>query len=237
MSAASAEAALQAAEQRRSGPQGEAATLAADRPSATPLVALVPADGPEPRREALAFGLADIVNAWADNFPENIFWDVDLLAQQLWDLEDPAAIERQTRRIADLARGFGQQTEIRFQYVHDFLYGYDWCRWVARDPEEREHVGPFDPTFLTYLERRQGELLELIANDDAKYPRLEHGRPRNPFGFSRHKEDERRLLRVLAQRGDVPVETWRRHGRTTWDRPFSRIRERAAEELGITGRA
>jgi hypothetical protein len=232
-----ARAVLEAADRRRRGSRPGASTLAPDRPHATPLTDLVPAGAEPARADALARGLADIVSAWAEHFPENIFWDVDLLAQRLWALEDPGAIARRARRIADLARGFGHQTEIRFQYVHDFLYGYDWCRWVARDPEEREHVGPFDADFLAYLERRQAELLELIAQDDAKYPRLENGRPRNPFGFSRHHEDERRLLRTLAQRRDIPVETWRPHGRCSWDRPFARIREQTAEELGLTGRA
>lgn len=236
MSQPSARSELDAADRRRRGPAPGALTLAPDRTHATPLPDLLPATGAPERRDALARGLANIVNAWVDHFPENIFWDVDLVAQQLWDLEAPDAITRRARRIAELARGFGNQTEIRFQYVHDFLYGYDWCRWVARDPEERERVGPFDATFLAYLERRQGELLELIANDDTKYPRLPDGRPRNPFGFSRRHDHERRLLRALAARGDVPVETWRPRGRRTWDRPFARIRDETARELGLAER-
>jgi len=211
-------------------------TLDPGRERATPTAALVPAPNdaaPSARRAALARGLFEVVEAWLENFPENIFWDLDLLARALWRLGEPIRIERRAGRIAELARGFGRQTAIRFQYVHDFSYGFDWARWVARDPEEREAVGPFDGAFLAHLEKRQAELLDLISKDDAQYPTLHGGQPRNPFGFSRTKPAERTLLRALAAEGAIPVQTWRPDGACTWDRPFARIREEKARELGL----
>lgn len=216
-------------------PTGGVATLDPARSRATPLTELVPSEreASAAQRAALARALVDVGTAWLEHFPENIFWDLDLLARKLLELEEPALIERRARRVADLARGFGRQTEIRFQYVHDFLYGYDWARWVARDPEERENVGPFDDEFLAYLESRQAELLDLIAKNDNKYPRLASGQPRNPFGFSRSRDDERKLLSALAADDAIPVRAWRADGRCTWDRPFGRMREEKARALGL----
>lgn len=227
---------LIALDERRDQQAQAETTLDPSRSRVTPFAALVPTAGDPTATEALARGLAEIIESWFEHFPENIFWDADFMAARLWALGDPQEITRRARRIADLARGFGRQTEIRFQYVHDFLYGYDWARWVARDPEEREHIGPFDRDFLAYLERRQAELLDLIATDDLKYPKLPNGKPRNPFGFSRRHEDERRLLRALAADSQVPVEAWRPDGRCAWDRPFARIREDKARALGLATR-
>ena len=66
-------------------------------------------------------------------------------------------------RVVAVCRGFGNKSELRFRYAHDFLYGYDWARWVVRQPERRAAIGPFDLAFFDYLEGRLRTLVELIA--------------------------------------------------------------------------
>jgi hypothetical protein len=139
---------------------------------------------------------------------------------------------RTTEQVIRLHRLFGQGTPIRFRYVHDFLYGFDWARWVARDPQKRSSVGPYDDVFLDYLEGRGHELLALIERDDAKYPTLRDAAPRNPFPFSREPEAEAEIHRSLARLGLIPVPAWSSEGKSTWDRPYVALREEEARRLG-----
>ncbi|MEM9385760.1 MAG: ferrochelatase [Pseudomonadota bacterium] len=174
-----------------------------------------------------------VVRAIAMHFPENVFWDLDLIVQALADRASVDATEAMGDRLVALIDGFGMHSVIRFRYVHDFTYGFDWAKWVAKAPGRRAHIGPFDEGFLTYLERRRQELQELIAQDDAKYGRLRDERPRNPFGFSREPQDERLLHEMLAERGQIPVPTWDRLGRAQWGARFAEHRAELAAELGI----
>ncbi len=198
--------------------------------------------GPEPAvgADALVDGLATIADAMERAFPHNIFGDLDYLAASLWRDAHEAAeglapyLRRECGRVAALQTLFGRETAIRFRYVHDFVYGYDWAKWVAREPRTRASYGPFSPQFLAFMEHRGQELLELIADGrDRKYPPLPDGRPRNPFGFSREPEAEIRLHRVLAQEGLLPVETWRLDAQPVWDRPFAELRRQRAVALGL----
>lgn len=188
---------------------------------------------------ALAEALATIGLAMQRAFPQNIFGDLELLAAALWGQalaadEAVALLRAQGRRIAELQALFGRGTPIRFRYVHDFVYGFDWAKWVAKDPTARAHVGPYDPVFLAFMERRGHELLELIAaGRDRKYPPLPDGRPRNPFGFSREPAAEIALHRELARTGLIPVEAWRVDARPQWDRPYAALRREVAERLGL----
>ncbi len=196
---------------------------------------LPPGIAPAP---ALAFArcLARVVHAFAEHFPQNLFWDVDLLAARLAAAPAPPAMNELSARVAELCARFGRSSPIRFRYLHDFLFGYDWCRWVARAPAERRDVGPFDPPFLAYLLCRGAELRELIDRDDAKYGRLGAGGFRNPFPFARDPADEGRLYRALAERDLIPVRTWQLDGRPRWDLPYAEIRQSLADELGIARR-
>lgn len=194
------------------------------------VVALVA--GGSPAEAELAAVLREIEAASAAAFPGNIFWDLELLAAELL-AAGSGEIAAQGRRIAGLQALYGHNTVIRFRYVHDFLYGYDWAKWVQREPDERAGVGPFAPAFIDHQERRARELEQLIAADDAHYPTLPEGQVRNPFPFSREPEAEALLLRDLAAGGLLPVEAWDAAARPRWDRPYADLRVERAAALGL----
>ncbi|MEM7152217.1 MAG: ferrochelatase [Myxococcota bacterium] len=195
------------------------------------------------RDDAVAVAFADTLAAVAvsmqESFPENLFGDLESLAASIWagarTVDDPVAfIGRQGQRIVELQRLFGGGTVIRFRYVHDFVYGFDWAKWVAREPASRVDIGPFDPEFLAFMLHRGQELLVLIAEGrDQKYPPLPDGRPRNPFGFSREPAAEITLHEHLAVEGLLPLEAWRVDAVPRWNRPFASLRREAAQGLGL----
>lgn len=194
------------------------------------VVALVAAGSPAAAE--LTAALREIEAAAAAAFPGNIFWDCELLAAELLRA-GPGEIAAQARQIADLQALYGHNTVIRFRYVHDFLYGYDWAKWVQREPGARADTGPFAPAFIDHQERRARELEQLIAADDAHYPSLPEGQVRNPFPFSREPEAEVLLLRDLAAGGLLPVEAWDAAARPRWDRPYADLRVERAAALGL----
>lgn len=199
------------------------------------VVALVTHEAPRwaaPLRDALAA----IEQSAAAAFPDNIFWDAELLAASLvrtGESDGPAALAELAHRIAGLHATYGRSTAIRFRYVHDFLYGFDWAKWIQRGPATRADVGPFERPFVEHMEQRAGELLCLIAEDDRTYPTLPEGQVRNPFPFSREPADEALLLRDLAARGLVPVEAWDPAAAPRWDRPYADLRIERARALGL----
>jgi hypothetical protein len=194
----------------------------------------------------LSNGLCELALAQLDAFPGNLFWDLDLIAvtivAQARSLPQLAAIQhvaQQFGRMAELQRLYGRSTAINFAYVHDFVYGYDWAKWVAREPSVQTDVPePFAPRFLAYMHVRAHELLELIAVDDAKYPTLDDDHARNPFPFSREPADEFALHRELARRDLIPVPTWDADAlsldwATRWQVPFQARRIDVAGELKL----
>lgn len=190
--------------------------------------------------EVFAEGLIAIAEAMRQAFPHNIFGDLEFLAASLWRGAHRAPegavlfLRDQCRRVTTLQARFGCGTAIRFRYVHDFVYGFDWARWVDRDPDARSGIEPFAPEFLAFMDRRGQQLLELIAGGhDRKYPPLPDGQPRNPFGFSREPDAEIALHRHLAVEGLLPVEAWRVDTRPRWDRPFTELRRQRAVALGL----
>ena len=212
---------------------------------------------------ALALGLAEVAMAQLDAFPGNLFWDFDLMAAAVlaearsWaqgdrhqtghqadqtghqtghqaDQADQAAIAKaRLHQIAELQHLYGRETAIHFTYVHDFAYGYDWAKWIARDPPDRRDHGPYSATFLAYMNDRGHELLALIAADDHKYPTLTGEQPRNPFPFPREPASELHLHRELARRGEIPVEAWRIDAAPVWNRGYAAIRAERARALGL----
>lgn len=197
-------------------------TLDPERELATPLVdvharALIelPSEWRSELAEPLAAGLIGLALAQLDAFPGNLFWDLDLIAcevarearenSMLGDAR--ATIGDRFTRMADLQTLYGRATAINFSFVHDFVYGYDWVKWLNRTPDI-EFARPFGAEFLAYMQRRGHELLERIAADDREYPRLADDQPRNSFPFSRAPIDELRLHRELARRGGIPMPTW-----------------------------
>lgn len=185
------------------------------------------------RTRAFVRALGEIIRAVAENFPGNIFWDLEYLASCLWQAAHPPAIGDFARRVASLCRGFGNQSKLRFRYAHDFLYGYDWARWVNRKPEERADVGPFDLRFFDYLESRRQTLLELIDRNDEKYAPLRGPEFRNPFTFIREPHEEMQLHKLLAQVDLIPLKAWRFDGERRWDLPFTEMRAKVADRLGL----
>ncbi|MFP2925560.1 ferrochelatase [Pyxidicoccus sp. 3LG] len=217
---------------------GARASLAPDRahaPTPRELAERVTADQEDAvRLRAFTQGLCDIVQALVENFPDNIFWDLDYPARCLWDAGGPREMEAFARRVAALSQGFGIRSALRFRYAHDFLFGYDWARWVTREPEQRSSIRPFDAPFLEYLESRRESLLALIASNDAKYSPLRGAEYRNPFGFTREPDEEARLHRALAREDLIPVKTWRLDGEPRWNQPFADLRTEAARRLGLS---
>ena len=214
---------------------GARASLDASRPRALLPVELAARllNGEEERSRAFVEGLADVVGMLVEDFPDNIFWDLDYLACCLWNAGGPGEMHAFARRVVALCRGFGNKSELRFRYAHDFLFGYDWARWVAREPAERAGIGPFDLAFFDYLDTRLQELRDLISDHDTKYGPLEGRAFRNPFTFRREPREEARLHQVLAQEDLIPVKVWRFDGERRWDLPFTELRADAARRLGL----
>jgi len=218
------------------------ATLSPERDKSRGLVEVCAAalspDDDEATVMALARGLAEIHTAQARSFPDNLFADHDYMAASLVrrarETTDPAAsLTAACAQIARLQRLYGQDTAINFRYAHDFVYGYDWAKWVARGSDTRLGVLPFDGEFLAHMEKRAHELLALIHSDDAVYPTLPKGQERNPFPFSREPADEAALHRALVQRGELPVAAWDPDARPVWDRPYAELRVAQAERMGL----
>ena len=177
----------------------------------------------EPR---VARDLSRLVESMTHSFPDNLFWDLDVIADALRNGVAADLIIR----VQPL---YGQHGKIRFRYIHDFIYGFDWAKWVRRAPDERATHGPFSEAFLEHSFRRGHELLALIAKDDRKYGQLSGTGARNPFGFSREPEDEAQLFRDLAERDLLPVRAWDPDAEQIWDRPFAELRTERARELGL----
>jgi hypothetical protein len=217
---------------------GERASLDTSRPCAplpVELAVRVMGDCSEVERmRAFVRGLGEVVGTLAEDFPDNIFWDLDHLAWCMWNAGRPEAIDGFARRVVVLCRSFGNKSELRFRYAHDFLYGYDWARWVSRQPEERAGIGPFDLVFFDYLDARRQKLLDLVANNDDKYGQLHGQEFRNPFTFCREPREEAHLHQVLAQSDLIPVKAWRLDGERRWDLPFTDLRAEAAKRLGLS---
>ena len=199
----------------------------------------------------LVFGLADpsqlphltaaassVAEAQLQSFPENIFWDFDFYLASIHrdavTAPDYAGyLEQVTGITVGLMKAHGQQSAIRFRYVHDFMYGFDWARWVRRDPGARKGIEPFSLDFLQQTESRGRDIVRLIEADDDWYPRLADGVSRNPFPFSREPDQELPLYRLLAERGDVPVRAWQLDARPDASRDYDGLREDAAATLGL----
>ncbi|MBW2508528.1 MAG: ferrochelatase [Deltaproteobacteria bacterium] len=218
-------------------PRG-ALTLDPRRARATPLSEVVGALAEPAELPHLAAAAAAVAEAQLDSFPENVLWDFDyylssIHAQARETSSYAAHLERLMDRTVGLMRLYGQRSTIRFRYVHDFIYGFDWARWVRRDSSARKDSGPFSLRFLEQVERRGKDILTLIDEDDALYHKLSGSGSRNPFAFSRDPDDELLLYRRLAERGCIPVEAWRLDARPDASRDFDALREEVAEGLGL----
>jgi len=218
-------------------PQGPL-TLDPHRAFATPLTEVVSSLAGERQTPHLVAAASAVAQAQIISFPDNLFWDFDFYLGSIHrDASASADYAGYLHDAALLTVGlmqlYGQQSTIRFRYVHDFMYGFDWARWVRRNPSARRDLQPFGPEFLQQSERRGRDLLSLIQADDAWYPRLEEGVSRNPFPFVREPRDELRLYRALAERGYVPVEAWRLDAQPHAGRDFDALRQQTAKSLEL----
>lgn len=219
-------------------PRG-ALSLDPDRSRATPLSDVVRALAQPSQLPHLGAVASAVAEAELQSFPENVLWDFDFYlasihAEACESAAYAAHLDRVTEITVGLMRLYGQQSTIRFRYVHDFMYGFDWARWVRRDPDTRTGVGPFSLRFLQQIEARGRDILTLIEDDDAQYPKLSGPDARNQFAFSRDPDDELALYRRLAECGCVPVEAWRLDAQPDASRDFDALRERVAESLGLS---
>jgi hypothetical protein len=178
-----------------------------------------------------------ILHAQLVNFPENIFWDFDLMIcnmlEQAIIADDKGTLflESFGNKLVELMELFGFAKEIRFRYVHDFMYGFDWARWVKKEPEKRAKIKLFSLTFLDNLLSKGKAILQLISVDDAQYHHISTQSYRNPFCFSRDPEHEYRLLKHLASDNLIPVATWNWNASPIWNKPFDQIREELSSKL------
>ena len=188
----------------------------------------------EQQASAWAMALSHVARAIVRNFPGNVFADLDLVAVALRDVviaEGHVALEQTIDPLVEIHRLYGKTSRIRFQYVHDFLYGFDWARWVASDPQDRAAIGPFDRRFLQRSVERAAELEALIDNNDPTYPPLAEGTFRNPYAFARDPKTEALLFRDLAKHNLLPACPIRQSA--VWDKPFLQERLLRAEKLGL----
>jgi hypothetical protein len=180
-----------------------------------------------------------IVNTQLQNFPENIFWDFDFIVSSMLR-QALAADEGAIRflkafgeKMVCLTEMFGINTEIRFRYVHDFIYGFEWARWVQKDPVNRANIEPFSLVFFDYLLAKGKELLQRISNGQFVSYKLCDTGYRNPFTFSREPKDEYRLLTYLAEEELIPVAVWDWNASPVWNKPFQEMRQQLALKLNI----
>ncbi|MEH2052628.1 hypothetical protein [Nostoc sp.] len=180
-----------------------------------------------------------IVRTQLQNFPENIFWDFDFLVssmlRQALTADEGAVpfLKIFGAKMVSLTEMFGNKTEMRFRYVHDFIYGFEWARWVQKEPQNRAHIEPFSLVFFDYLLVKGKELLQRINHGQVVSYKLCDTGYRNPFTFSREPEDEYRLLSYLAEEQLIPVAVWNWNASPVWNKPFQEMRQQLALKLNI----
>ncbi|MEH2200638.1 hypothetical protein [Nostoc sp.] len=183
--------------------------------------------------------LESIVRTQLQNFPENIFWDFDFMVSSMLRqalIADEGAVpflKLFGEKMVSLTKMFGINTEIRFRYVHDFIYGFEWARWVQKEPQNRAHIEPFSLVFLDYLLVKGKELVQRINHGQVVSYKLCDTGYRNPFTFSREPEDEYRLLTSLAEEQLIPVAVWNWNASPVWNKPFQEMRQQLALKLNI----
>ncbi|XMO23779.1 hypothetical protein ACKZJ7_13805 [Leptospira sp. 'Mane'] len=188
--------------------------------------------------EYSAEAVSEIVHGVMDHFPENIFWDFDYIVWKI--IENAIRSESDFERSIDLTKEnflnifsiFGRHSTIKFRYIHDFIYGYDWLKWMLEKKRPGDNPDPYGFDFLDYISLRGVEMISLIKENDKNYPEL-NGAYRNPFLHSRSDEDEIILMTDLALTGNIPIEAWNQQTNLKWDRNYSLIRHERSKQMGI----
>ncbi len=239
---------LEQADRRLAASQGPLRSLAPDRAVARGAAEICAALFDDDAPAELVVSFAEGTEAWRDAiaaaFPDNLLWDCDLALSTWWrraraDVAPAATARALLQAACALQQQFSRHGALGFRYAHDFLYGFDWAKWVARAPEQRAPdrqagAGPFDAGFLAALRERGDELCALLARGgDQQYPPL-GGAARNPFPFSREPDEELALHRALAAAGELPVIAWSCDGAAQWSRPFAALRRERAARMGLS---
>lgn len=190
--------------------------------------------------EALAEGLVRLTEEQLRSFPENLFWDQDaLVAHVVADGEEAscggsAYYRKVFGALVRIHQLFGGTMSIRFRYVHDFHYGFDWAKWVHKAPAARSASGPLSVAFLEAIEARGRELTTRIADNDPEYPKMaDDGRSRNPFPFCREPAAEKKLFEDLAARDLIPLRAWDPSAQGDWRQRYQANRDERAQALGL----
>jgi len=124
--------------------------------------------------------------------------------------------------------------DIAVPQVHDFIYGFDWAKWVKKDIKNRKSIQPFSYDFLQRMYLRGKELELLIEQNDAKYHQLGVEQQfRNPFLFHRNPKEETSLLKQLADLDLIPIKTWEINGSPVWKKNFQSERNKLSIQLGF----
>lgn len=182
--------------------------------------------------------LTIIVEAQMAAFPENIFWDNDFLAgSMIRGAQNSKQYEKWlldfSQRMVKLIVSFGRESPIRFRYIHDFTYGFDWAKWATRQPDKKSYLGPFDIHFLDYMLERAQDITQNIVDGNEESPPLAPGAYRNPFPFSREPPHEMCLLENLVKEQLIPVHAWNFHAKPSLSLPYNDTRVTQAEALQI----
>jgi len=173
------------------------------------------------------------------HFPQNIFWDTDYLFFNAFEEISEAVnqlvyLEKYTEMMLKLLALFGRHSTIKFRYLHDFIYGFDWAKWVKKDIKNRKSIQPFSYDFLQRMYLRGKELELLIEQNDAKYHQLGVEQQfRNPFLFHRNPKEETSLLKQLADLDLIPIKTWEINGSPVWKKNFQSERNKLSIQLGF----
>lgn len=169
-----------------------------------------------------------------ESYPRNIYWDLDRLVSSTIERGffkgefQHKEFEKRIDRIEDLMIDFGCKGEIRFEFIHDFTYGFDWVKWIQKSkPRHVAYDDPFQNEFLSYLKSRGGQILELIHSGcDAKYPQLKAGEFRNAYTYDRSREAEIQLMSSLVRQNFVPLKIWERDAKPVYiEQAFEKRRE------------
>lgn len=181
----------------------------------------------------------EINKAQLYHFPQNIFWDTDYLFFNAFKeiIEANNNLEylvKYTDLMLKLLALFGKHSSIKFRYLHDFTYGFDWAKWVKKDIETRKGIQPFSFEFLQRMYARGKELELLIEENDTKYHQLGVEQQfRNPFLFVRNPKEETSLLKQLVQTELIPIKAWEINITPVWQKNYQTERNRLSIQLGF----
>ena len=172
-----------------------------------------------------------IIRSQFVHYPQNIFWDFDYLLFYIWSQKNKDVLFAIANKILNVQLYYSSNSSINFAYIHDFIYGYDWDRWVRKDIKNRHLVGLYDLKFLSYLEKRGLQIIGSIGNDK-RYPVLVKNENRNVYNFNRHSAAEIKTLTSLAKEENIPIQSWLIDG-GEWDysKNYMLLREKKANEF------